>query len=284
MHFDTDGIYTLQYTAEDSCGNETIEEREVEVYSLKTVLYTDGTFIINERSIDRDANIALHGAVTNEYRPLDESYRYTFANRSDRPWNSQVASIKRIEIGSNIAPENMRYWFYGCSNVREYDFSNLDTSSVLSMYSTFTLWNIDRLDLSSFDTHNVTDMSWMFANATISEIDMSSFDTNNLKKMNGMFRDTIIETIDISSFDFTSLTDFSEAFRNINLLTSQDILTTIIVKAGTDISSISGASAFSDRRNLVGGNGTVYSSSYYDSQYARIDNPPDAPGYFTAKA
>lgn len=48
MKIDTDGTYTLQYTAEDSCGNETIEERTVIVASPRTVLYTDGTFIINE--------------------------------------------------------------------------------------------------------------------------------------------------------------------------------------------------------------------------------------------
>ena len=65
MHFDTDGVYTLLYTAEDSCGNETIEERTVEVISYNTVLFTDGTFIINEKSTDRAANSALHGAVTN---------------------------------------------------------------------------------------------------------------------------------------------------------------------------------------------------------------------------
>lgn len=48
MKINTDGTYTLQYTAVDSCGNETIEERTVIVASPRTVLYTDGTFIINE--------------------------------------------------------------------------------------------------------------------------------------------------------------------------------------------------------------------------------------------
>lgn len=32
---------------------------------------------------------------------------------------------------------------------------------------------------------------------------------------------------------------------------------------------------------LVGGAGTAYSSSHIDGEYARIDNPPTAPGYFT---
>jgi len=34
---------------------------------------------------------------------------------------------------------------------------------------------------------------------------------------------------------------------------------------------------------LIGGNGTKFSSSFIDKTYARIDNPPDLPGYFTLK-
>lgn len=33
--------------------------------------------------------------------------------------------------------------------------------------------------------------------------------------------------------------------------------------------------------SLVGGSGTAYSASHTDGEYARIDNPPDSPGYFT---
>ena len=32
---------------------------------------------------------------------------------------------------------------------------------------------------------------------------------------------------------------------------------------------------------LIGGAGTAYDSSHTDGTYARIDNPPDSPGYFT---
>lgn len=33
--------------------------------------------------------------------------------------------------------------------------------------------------------------------------------------------------------------------------------------------------------SLIGGAGTAYDSSHEDGTYARIDNPPDSPGYFT---
>ena len=95
MIINDEGNYTLQYTATDSCGNETIEEREVvvELVTYMTTLFTDGTFIINEKSTDRAANIALHGAVTNEYDPFDPNgstniQKYRFSSASERPWNS----------------------------------------------------------------------------------------------------------------------------------------------------------------------------------------------------
>ena len=66
MQIDTAGTYTLKYTAEDECGNVTEVEREVvaEQISYRTVLYTDGTFIINEKDSDQAANEALHGVAT----------------------------------------------------------------------------------------------------------------------------------------------------------------------------------------------------------------------------
>lgn len=44
MHIDTAGTYTLQYTAEDSCGNTTVEERTVEVVEPPIYgVYWDGS-------------------------------------------------------------------------------------------------------------------------------------------------------------------------------------------------------------------------------------------------
>ena len=41
---------------------------------------------------------------------------------------------------------------------------------------------------------------------------------------------------------------------------------------------------FNGCTRLIGGAGTGYDSSHTDGTYARIDNPPDAPGYFTEGA
>ena len=40
---------------------------------------------------------------------------------------------------------------------------------------------------------------------------------------------------------------------------------------------------FNNSKKLVGGNGTVYSHSYTDKTYARIDGGTSSPGYFTLK-
>lgn len=56
MKIDTEGNYVLKYTATDECGNETVIERNVSAVKIeyRTVLYTDGTFIINEKSTDQE--------------------------------------------------------------------------------------------------------------------------------------------------------------------------------------------------------------------------------------
>lgn len=43
----------------------------------------------------------------------------------------------------------------------------------------------------------------------------------------------------------------------------------------------SSTNMFHSCNRLVGGAGTAYSSAHTDAEYARIDNPPTAPGYFT---
>ena len=61
-------------------------------------------------------------------------------------------------------------------------------------------------------------------------------------------------------------------------------LSTIYVSDLFDTSSVtSSGNMFSNSTKLVGGAGTKYNSSYIDKTYARIDNPPDSPGYFTYK-
>ena len=164
----------------------------------KTTLYTDGTLIINEKISDRTANIASHGAVTNEYAPLSNSNAYVFEN-STRPWYSERASITAVEIGQKIQPTNTRYWFAFLENMSTGDFSDLDTSGVTNMEDMFiqagndssvTSFSITGLD--NWDTSKVTDMGNMFRNtgskATTWNIgNLSNWDTSKVTDMFYMF-------------------------------------------------------------------------------------------------
>ena len=231
MHFDTDGIYTLQYTAEDSCGNETIEERTVEVVSYRTVIYTDGTFIINEKSTDIDANETLHGVATNVYDPFDPNgatnvKKYIFSSAYQRPWDSQRASIKSVEIGSNIRPTSTAYWFYGFTTCTSIDLDGLNTSAVTSMRFMFSNCEaLTTLDVTHFNTSAVTIMRYMFGNCqALTTLDVTHFNTSAVTDMHGVFSECrALTSLDVTHFDTSAVTDMSVMFSGCQALTTLDV-------------------------------------------------------------
>lgn len=164
-----------------------------------TVLYTDGTLIINEKLTDRAQNILDHGAVTNEYAPFSNTDSYVFSSTSSALWYNQRGSIKRIEIGQRISPTDTKYWFRDEANLTGGDFSNLDTSNVTSMHQMFcnsgestSVTSFILTGLEDWDTSKVTTMSSMFEDnghyATTWDIgDLSGWDTSKVENMNYMF-------------------------------------------------------------------------------------------------
>lgn len=344
MKIDTEGTYTLRYTAEDECGNVTTEDRTVVValpVTYRTVLYTDGTLIINESSRDQATNEALHGSATNVYAPFDPDgdtnvEKYIFSSAYDRPWNYKTLS--KAEIGSPISPYSTANWFKNSNCPNGVDLTLLDASRVTSMRSMFENCDgVSSLDLSHLDTSAVTDMSYMFfgcdklatLNVSIdtsavtnmesmfgscdllTSIDVSSFDTSNVTNMAEMFDgcrsvtnfdlqsfDTkavinmremfggclLLETVDLSSFESDSLLFTSDMFNSCRSLrtiyASPQFNLASVISSSSMFLVDTGATA-----NLVGGAGTTWAySNPKDKTYARIDNPPSAPGYFTAKS
>ena len=233
MRIDTEGTYTLRYTAEDECGNIATADRTVVVTSVtyRTVRYTDGTLIINEKSSDTSANVALHGSAANVYAPFNPNgstdvAKYIFSGANKRPWHSQRASIKRVEIGANILPPSTAYWFSGFSTCTSMNLSKLNTSNVTSMSDMFSNCSaLTSLDLSHFNTSNVTDMKLMFWSCqTLTSLDVSSFNTGNVTDMTSMFNNcTALTSLDLSGFNTSNVTDMSNMFSSCNALTSLDV-------------------------------------------------------------
>lgn len=197
MQIDTAGTYLLKYTAEDDCGNVTEVTREVvaELITYRTVLYTDGTFIINEKDSDQAANEALHGVATNVYDPYDPNgstniKKYIFTNLLEIPWYSQRTDVKAVKIGSNIKPISTAHWFNGLSTCTSVDVGGLDTSAVTNMSYMFnSCLALTSLDLSSFNTSIVTSTSNMFRDCqALATIYVSSaFIVTQVTSSGGMF-------------------------------------------------------------------------------------------------
>ena len=309
MKIDTAGTYTLKYTAEDSCGNVTEVDREVEAFTLRTVMYSDGTLILNEKSTDIEANLASHGADSHTFAPMDENNPYVFSNNNP-PWLPWVNTITGIEIGHIMRPISTAYWFSQCANATYADVAKLDTSDVTDMSHMFNLCSritqldvshfntskvvdmsyafaslgVENFDLRNFDTSNVTNMQRMFSNMQrLKTLDISSFDTAKVTNMEGMFismgRNTFEGALDISSFDTSMVTNMSNMFRNFTRIS------TIYVANTFDVSAVTAsADMFDNATALVGGSGTPFSwNNPTDKTYAHIDGGTSNPGYFTAK-
>ena len=296
--FNYEGVYPITYHTEDSCGNETDVTRYIVVgdnlipddtygiacqgkacYSIiecedietfRTVIYEDGTLIINESSNDKEANIAEHGQAEHTYEPLNsEGTNYVWTSEPSTLWHESLQvmySINRVEIGSHIKPTSIAYWFYLLRHCTEMDLTNLDTSRCTHMRYAFAYigYNVSSgeavpyLDLSMFDTSKVVDMDYMFNHLYGAKvIDISSWDTSAVEDMYYLFSYcNLTETIYASDKFVTPYSTPSYGF-------------------------------FLDCFNLVGGKGTSFSSiggsqAAY-STYARLDNPPNELGYFTEK-
>ena len=194
--------------------------------------------------------------------------------------------INKIDVGNldTSLVTNMSHMF--ANNFNLYEIIGLEgfkTNKVTDMSYMFEEDNILRnIDVSKFDTSNVTDMSYMFSGLCdeITSLDLTNFDTSNVTDMSYMFSYMrSLEELDISSFDT------SKVLYMANLFIDNESLTTIYVSDGFVTTNITdnGDDMFLNCSSLEGENGTTYSETNKDIEYAHVDGGTSNPGYFTRK-
>jgi len=187
------------------------------------------------------------------------------------------------EIFANVDCSSMFSVLLYMSNgnkVIEINFNNFNTSKVENMSAMFNQSRaFGDIDLSGWDTSSVTDMSYMFDSASFNTLNLSGWDTSNVTSMSSMFYGYGGQSaLDISSFDTGKVTSMTAMF---SMCTT---VKTIYVGSGWSTASVTdGSGMFNMCRQLVGGDGTTYNSSYTNHTYARVDTA-STPGYFTLKS
>ena len=120
--------------------------------------------------------------LSNEYNDLPD---YIFVNET------QVSKSKSVILsnGKNIIKMiwnhtviNCSYMFYKLNNISEVDFSNFDSSNVITMENMFNLCtNIIKINLKNVNTSLVTNMDGLFKSCqNIISLDISSFNTSSV--------------------------------------------------------------------------------------------------------
>ena len=233
-----------------------------------------------------------------------------FGGSSSESWYSTRPSITSIDMTNlNINKvTNMKYFFAHMPLTTLIFPENFNTSKVTNMYGLFrgiSMTNIDyiithegfitnnvtnmrymfayskmtSLNLSKLNTVNVTDMRSVFEGSAVTSLDLSTFNTSKVTSMSYMFglADQLV-TVDLSSFDTQKVTDMSYVFAN-----ARKLKTVYVSDKWSTGKVTNSVDMFKNASSIVGGNGTVYSSSYTDKAYARVDKA-GTPGYFTYKA
>jgi len=224
-----------------------------------------------------------------------EEYYSTDANRL------KDYSIKKITFGkysdyassvTNLVAEPIDVYRTGTINLyRENIENDLYNIYILSETGEFILnenssWMFDKLyeleeivNLHLLDTSNVTNMRDMFCDcAKLTNVDLSNFDTSKVTNMIGMFaRMTSIEYLDLSTFNTENVEKIGQIFSGSSIL--KKIYVSDKWNITDKVDSTNGGGMFSSCTSLVGGNGTVLSTTV-DKSMAVVDSSSKA-GYLT---
>ena len=208
--------------------------------------------------------------------------------------NSELTSLishKKVIIELTddkfILPEDSSYLFSTASNSSYNDTDKWVTSNVKNFNFIFDrndrIYSLDFVE--NWDVSNALFMQGMFYGVEfVSSLNLQNWDTYKVTNMYAMFKYMIrLETLDISNFYTYNVTNMYSMF-NMDIVNDAK-LKTIYASENFVTDNVSNYNTmFSKCVSLVGGAGTEYATGHTNGVYARIDNPPDTPGYFTYKA
>ncbi len=141
-----------------------------------------------------------------------------------------------------------------------------------------------------FDTDGIGDASKMFYNcSSLQKLDLTMWETGNLRTMREMFYGcSSLVTVDLSSFNTRLVNSMYKMFTNCSSLTtiyaSSNFVTTNLYNIqleGQPTGHTDSTYLFNNCLVLEGGQGTHYSSSHVNADYAHVDGGTSNPGYFT---
>ncbi len=202
--------------------------------------------------------------------------------------------------------QNMSCMFYDNLAKGIIDMSRIDTSSVTDMRKMFGYCELkEHIYVDNFDTSNVTNMQSMFEECMgLLSLDLSSFNTKNVTNMDCMFFDDFcLESLILGDFNNEKVENMLGMFGSCSALTELDLsnfktpnvvnirglfsgnysLEKIYSNEDFVLDNANTADIFGGCTSLVGGAGTAYDSNHIGMEYARIDEGPSNPGYFTRK-
>ena len=188
----------------------------------------DGTTQTSTYRTNRDASVWPWHDMCSEILSIQINGNVTIVGSVNGMFHS-CANLTTVDFdGLLISATTMDYMFYGCSNLTVLDLSNVNTSAVTSMWSTFeNCGKLVSLDLSSFDTSNVTTMNSTFCGCkALTSLNVSSWNTSKVTNMYGMFRQcSNLESLDVSHFDTSHVISMIEMFSYCSKLSTLDVST-----------------------------------------------------------
>ncbi len=209
--------------------------------------------------------------------------------------NTSIVSLSGLENWDTSKVANMSFMFNLCDNLTSITaIENWNTSNVTNMSCMFqNTYSLISADLGKWDTSKVTDMSDMFGAGRRNRISnlttlsgLENWDVSNVTNMYAMFTHQVsLEELNLTGWDTSNVTNMRAMFSNTNLkkiYVSDSFVTNNVTDFDRMFERDTTMAGVLAEAQLVGGNGTAWSSEHIDKEYARIDTP-STPGYFTLK-